>query len=354
MRTLVAAASVAAALLAVPAVAAAQEAPIATVDRVTPVAAFEGRVLWSVRSGDGSRWSLATRSPDGVTSVVPVAPRRVPFDADLGPGPDGNVVAVYSRCATDPTAGSGGVLYGLGRGCDLHLFDFATGRERRLANASASGASEFWPTVWRDTIAFARTYEGKRRLPYIYTRPLQGSAPSTRQPGGARNACRRQNGRRVCSDATLSRPDGLELYGRRLAFSWRYLAFAEGLESEIRLDTIGGGHTVAVHQSGGGLSQVTHEWPAFGSGRLFWVQRCVGDPGGCTGREALRRYSITTRRTARTAVPDGVLVHDRDAGLSHLLIDAQPGTDCLGDPASAGGTCTLRRLALAFPPGGGG
>jgi hypothetical protein len=44
-------------------------------------------------------------------------------------------------------------------------------------------------------------------------------------PGGQRKACRtdRSNDRRTCSDDRRSTLAGLELYGRRLAFSWRYL-----------------------------------------------------------------------------------------------------------------------------------
>jgi hypothetical protein len=171
-----------------------------------------------------------------VTQPVPVAPRRVPFDVDLGPGPDGATVAVYSRCAQDPPAGSGfaPTLYNRGRGCDLFLFDFATGAERRLANASSPTATEFFPTIWRDTLAFGRTYDNKRAFPYIYTRPVEGDATSTRQPGGARNACRRNpnTGRTSCSPNTVSRPMSLDLWGRRLAFAWTLSGFGEGLDTE--------------------------------------------------------------------------------------------------------------------------
>jgi hypothetical protein len=326
----------------------AQSEVVATVDGVTPVAAFGGRQLWSVRGATGD-WSLVTRA-GGVTSVVPVRPRRVAFDADLGPGPAGSVVAAYSRCRTDPPSGSGGTLYNRGRGCDIHLFDFATGRERRLANASAPDATEFHPTVWRDTIAFARVYDRKPDLPYVYTRPLEGEAPSTRQPGGARRACRRNpsTGRTECSDGTLSRPDGLELWGRRLAFSWTFLAFAEGLESEIRLDTIGGGHRVVAHQDGGGLTQVRLGWPGFDDGRVYWVASCLGDGSGCPGRYGLRRLRISTGLIERAPAPSASLAHDRDADSDLLLVDAQPGADCLGDPAVPGGTCVIRAERPAF------
>jgi opacity protein-like surface antigen len=348
MKRLAIVCAAAAALLAPAAVASAQDQAVATLDRATPVAAFGGRLLWSRLDRPSGDWSLVTRA-GGVTERVPVAPRRVPFDADLGPGPDGATVAVYSRCRRDPPAGGGFAppLYNRGRGCDVYLYDFAAGAERRLANASAPSASEFFPTIWRGTLAFGRTYDDKPNHPYIYARPVNGTATSERLPGGARQACRRDpsTGRTSCSDDTLSRPMGLELYGRRLAFAWTFLGFSEGLDTEIRMDTLGGGHTRVAHQDGGGLTQVQHGWPAFESGSLYWSIACYGDGAGCPGRYGLRRYRVTTRATQRADAPAAVLGHDRDAGLSFLLVDAAPGTDCLGDPEVPGGTCTLRAVA---------
>jgi hypothetical protein len=308
------------------------------------VAAFGGRLLWSTVDAATGRWSLVTRA-GGVTSTVPVPPRRVPFDADLGPGPDGGTVAVYSRCAQDPPVGSGfaPTLYNRGRGCDVYLFDFAAGTERRPA-------SEFFPTIWRGTLAFGRAYDAKPTLPYIYTRPVDGTAASTRQPGGPRNVCvrNRATGRTSCSPGEVNRPMSLELYGRRLAFAWTFAGNGEGLDTEIRLDTIGGGHSVVAHQNGGGLTQVQLGWPAFEAGSLYWSQTCFGDESGCPGRFGLRRYSITTRQVQRAPAPAATLSHDRDAGVDYLLVDTMPGVDCAGDPPIPGGTCTLLGTSPVF------
>jgi hypothetical protein len=274
---------------------------------------------------------------------VPVARRKVPFDADLGPGPTGSTVAVYSRCTTEvtPTGSFGSSLYGRGRGCDLYLFDFASGQETRIASANAPDASEFWPTIWKGTLAFARTYDNKRDFPYIYTRPLSGSARSTRRPGGPRSGCAK------CDDR-LSRPVALDLYGKRLAFAWQYIGTGEGLDSDIRMDTIGGGHVRVAHQPGGGLTQVEAGWPGFEAGRLYWAVGCFGDPGGCPGRYGLRRYRISTGDVARAPGPASVISHDRDQGTTWILGDAQPGTVCIGDPGIPGGTCTLSGSEPAF------
>lgn len=337
--------------VAVPSVAAAQEQPIARLDRTTPIAAFGGRLLWSTLDHASGNWSLVTRA-GGVTQVVPVPPRRVPFDADLGPGPDGAPVAVYSRCVRETTPGSGFAppLYNRGRGCDLYLYDFAAGTERRLANASAPNASEFFPTIWRGTVAFARVYDDKPDLPYVYTRSLAATQPSTRRPGGPRNVCTRDRatGRLSCTPRDVSRPMSLELYGTRLAFTWTYAGRGEGLDTEIRLDTIGGGHALVARQTGGGLTQVAFGWPAFEAGRLFWAQACFGDPAGCPGRSGIFRWSITTRRTERADAPASVQSYDRDGGIDDVVVDNAPGTDCMGDPAVPGGTCTLEALTPSY------
>ena len=315
---------------------------VATLDRSSPIAAYGGRLLWSSFDPATQTYGLVTRV-GGATSAVPVARRTVPFDADLGPSADGSIVAVYSRCATEitPSGSFGPSLYGKGRGCDLYVFDFATGHETRLASASAPDASEFWPTIWKGTLAFARTYDAKRDFPYIYTRPLQGSARSTRQPGGPRSGCAK------CDDK-LSRPVALDLYGKRLAFAWQYIGTGEGFDTDIRMDTIGGGHVRVAHQPGGGLTQVEPGWPAFESGRLYWSIGCFGDPGGCPGRYGLRRYRISTGDIERAPGPPSVLSHDRDQATTWILDDGQPGTSCLGDPEVPGGTCTLRGLQPLF------
>jgi hypothetical protein len=351
-RLVIACVAAAAAVLLIPVAAArAQDQVLATLDRPTPVAAFGGRLLWSTLDRATGNWSLVTRA-GGATQVVPVPPRRVPFDADLGPGPDGATVAVYSRCAQDTTAGGGfaPALYNRGRGCDIWLYDFTTRTERRLASASAPAATEFFPTIWRNTLAFGRVYDDKRDLPYIYTRPVNGTAASTRMPGGPRNVCarNRNTGRTSCTPREVNRPMSLELYGRRLAFAWTFAGSGEGLNTEIRLDTIGGSHTRVASQNGGGLTQVQLGWPAFEAGSLYWAQTCFGDPSGCPGRFGLRRYRVTTGDTASAPAPAAMLSHDRDAGVDYLLVDTMPGVDCLGDPEIPGGTCELRALTPAF------
>ena len=344
--------TLAATLAAGAAPAAAQEGEvIVRLDRATPIAAYGGVLAWSQRDAQTDAFKLMLWR-DGVVAPAPVVPRAVPFDADLGPTTTGGVAAVYSRCTQELAGGapSADMLYGRARGCDLYRLDLDTGVERRLDQASSPNASEFWPTIWRDRIAFARTYDDKRSYPYLYTRPAEGPGTSVRLPGGPRGECRRNpdTGRQVCSPQTLSRPAALDLYGKRLAFTWKFSGFAEGLDTEIRMDTIGDGHVRVAAQNGGGLTSAQLGWPAFADGRLYFDQECSGDPSGSNGRARLSRYRISTGELDRTPAPAAVLSHDRAGATEYLLVDGQPGSECMGDPAVPGGTCELRALQPAF------
>jgi hypothetical protein len=177
-------------------------------------------------------YRLVLRGPGGNIAPAPVKPRSVPFDVDLGPSKDDGVVAAYSRCEQEPDSyGAGGVLLRTtGRGCDIFRLDVLDGEETKLKGASTDQSSEFLPSIWRDRVAFARVFEqreGRRGdLPYLYVRPLDGGT-SERQPGGSRG------------DDGLPGPTGLDLFGRRMSFSWEWRD-GERLRSELRLDTVGG------------------------------------------------------------------------------------------------------------------
>jgi hypothetical protein len=69
--------------LALPAFAKADDL-IGVASRPTPISAYAGRLAWSAYNPATNSYSLMT-SIGGVTSVVPVSPRSVPFDVDLGP-----------------------------------------------------------------------------------------------------------------------------------------------------------------------------------------------------------------------------------------------------------------------------
>jgi len=335
-----------------------QREVIARVDRPTAIAAHAGRVVWSVRTGDEFR--LMTWA-NGTVTDVPVPSRPVPFDVDLGPGPDGDPVAVYSRCRTEGAAGGFNIAsYLAGRGCDIYMYDFEAGRERRVAEVSSPGGSEAWPTIWRSKLAFARAYDNKRNYPYIYVKDLSSDRGSRRLPGGPRNKCRRSDsGRRECTNPRLSQPIALELYGRRLAFAWRYADFTDGFAYDLRLDDLGlrnGNPRRLVHQRGGGLTAIVVGWPGFEQGDIYWSAACFGDPGGCPGRRLLARSSYAGPFSPSTVDPrEAVFSHDRASRSTYLLIDtfgSAGGTECRGDPDVPGGTCLLVRTQPRYGAGG--
>ncbi len=337
--------------VALPATASAQE--VVRLDRATPISAHAGWLAWSARGRDGL-FHLTLRDPQGAVSTPAIAGRSTSFDVDLGPGPAG-VVATYSRCAEE-VATPGSFLpadYDEGEGCDLHLLDVVTGTERALTGASTDQADETWPTVWRDQLAFVRSYDRAPTLPYIYVRPLAGGH-SVRQPGGARQVCSRSGSETTCTDERVSRPYALDLYGRRLAFGWTYAGRSEGLDTEVRLDTLGAGHARIAYQAGGGMTGHALAWPAFADGRVLFSAACFGDTSGCGAGAELYRYRITNRAVDTAQADRAILAHDRDGATTWLLTDTRPGTDCMGDPAVPGGRacCGACDRRSADAPGG--
>lgn len=156
----------------------APERELAVESKQTALSAYGGRVVWSSYDAAGKRFHLKTF--DGVsTSVLPVAPRRVPFDVDLGPASDGRTVAVYSRCREDPRFVFDDPLllsYREGSGCAVFRYDFARSREQRLNRVSAPKGSEFLPSIFGSTIAFARkrSDRGLGSFPRIVLRDDRG------------------------------------------------------------------------------------------------------------------------------------------------------------------------------------
>lgn len=320
---------------------------VARLDRPTPIDAHAGWLAWSTRGPD-NRFYLTLRNPQGQVTLAPIASRATTFDVDLGPGPDG-LVATYSRCRVEVQT-PGSFLpadYDEGEDCDAYLLDIATGSERKLSGVSINNADETWPTVWRDKVAFVRSYDRKPDLPYIYVRPLAGGR-SERQPGGTRQVCTRTGGRETCTDRRVSRPYALDLYGRRLGFGWTYAGRAEGLDTEIRLDTLRGGHTRVAFQGGGGLTGRALNWPSFEAGRMYFSKACFADTGGCINVPELLRHRYSTGDTDGADADKAILGHARDGGVTWLLLDSASGTGCRGDQEVPGGTCVLLATNPSF------
>lgn len=319
----------------------------------SPVSHYGGVTAYSERvAGDDAaadRYFL-TVNRDGQSSRVPVEPRAgVPFDVDLGPDEDGDVVAAYSRCATEPDPVRVRDTFGAevfagpypawtaGRGCDVFRLDLETMRESAIPGASTTASSEVLPSIWRDRVAFARVYEqrsGRRgTYPYLYTRPLDGGS-SQREEGGSRGT------------SGLPGPVRLDLYGRRLGFVWNYAPDNDRLAgtTEVRLDTVGSRSRRVLSQANWKEQPASYVGPTGSAGRLYYgYQRILprGDrpPGSITSLRL--RYRISTADRSLTSAPD-------------LLVDMATDGDSTVSASSesfgfTGPTTITRAAGVAYP-----
>jgi hypothetical protein len=352
---------------------------VATVALPTPVSAHAGRVAWSSFDPASGAYR-STTSVGGVTSIVPVRPRTVPFDVDLGPDVDGDTIATYSRCSREPPRRDpaiGNALAQLpdwagGRGCDLFKFDFATGRETRIATANSLGGSEFLPSIWEGRVAFARVYERRRGRagdrPYLYVRALAGAERSQRISTGSRSRLRFCTGRhRRCRLKIEPGPTALDLWGRRLAFGWDS-GDETGPTSSAYLETIRRRRAtkkLLSRVASGDIQGQEVESPVIVNGKVQWMLARFGD----TTDNALVRYRIKTRERSEAKLPptpgDAYLrpalsAAAFDSTVFYLLSGqvppgepCTPQSPCLASPGcSPTGLCQLRTSAdLVFSPG---
>lgn len=325
-----------------PAAPAQEPAAVTGVSAATPIAAYQGRLVWS-RPDAAGRYELVQRVGNGPITALPVAPRSVPFDVDLGPTSGGRVFAVYSRCATEPAYSPGldpeGVRYLTGRGCDVYKLDVESGEEVRYTKVNASDASEAWPTYWKGRLGFARAYDAKPQYPYLYVKDIASGEPSERLPGGSRG-----------DPPTDSAPTALELYGTRLGFQWRYrdVNLGTGTVFELRVDTVGGGG-VRIDRRVVGLTAIVIGWPGFEGGRVYWSRGCFGDPGGCAGGVAqlLRGTYVPPLTKEGAAGPQTLLAHERDSGVTWVLQEtetASPTAEVQYCRDGTTATCTIEPL----------
>jgi hypothetical protein len=293
---------------------------------------FGARVVWSSFDPGTATYRLMTRFA-GVTSVVPVAPRKAPFDVDLGPNRSGDTVAAYARCHTDPALNTVPIRQATARGCDLYEFNFATGREARLAAPSTRSASEVLPSMWRNEVAFVRIYERRKgragALPHLYVRRLTGRGPARRQRSGPRG------------NFGAPQLGSLDLSGAWLAFQWSYVKVGDG-HSEIRLDRVGRGQRRLASQvtTHGGIVNRNSISPTIAGGYVYWARMCWGDQT----LSRYLRYRIDTRRLQKAAAPDSLVSLAQDGRASYY----SRALGFVGDPPFC--ASEVSALPGTFPP----
>ena len=121
------------------------------------VSTHSGQPVWSRVARDGQ--ARLVQRVRGRNRDLPVKPKAGLFDPDVGTTPRGNFTVVYTRCA------------GLsGQGCDVWQYDGFDFKERKVQGASTATCSEFAPSVWLGSVAFARTGPGKCNGLYVVRR----------------------------------------------------------------------------------------------------------------------------------------------------------------------------------------
>jgi hypothetical protein len=255
---------------------------IATIPRASHIDAFGGRVVSSY--WDDSRTGYLLGELVGNTiRPLPVAPRPMPFDVDLGPDRrNKRTIAVYSRCTREPI-----IYWELDgrRGCDLYEFDFGTNRERKLAPAGRK-SDEYFPTVWRNRIAFTRTYRAPARAQpkrVVYWRSLSGRGRSHRLRSGA--------GREFFA------PHDLDMRADRVAAIWS----SDFGAAEIRVSAIGHRPRLisVVPGSGAGAFEYSTFGTSLTSRGVYWM---VNQSGETPYISELRRHAIGAKSDERAVI----------------------------------------------------
>lgn len=318
-----------------PGPAAAGESILATEARATAVSAYGGRVVWSSFDRLSQMYRLVAYDAATGRRTLPVRPRRVPFDVDLGPAPGSGVSAVYSRCAIEPEIPTGRnelPTYVDGRGCDLYLYDFRASREHRIGPRSLATASEVLPSVWRGDVAFARVYERRRGIEGLRAHLYYGSLTSRQPPRRLRGGTPGH-----WQDVNLSGSDpdyvggdapvGLDLQGERLAFVWALSLKQcepnqpadDGMapsRSEIWTERVDGHRRLLIEYGCSGDETDYFFSPTFSGGRLFYFRRLnVTSYGG-----RFRAYDLVTRTFSESRAGRRAFSIARDGGMTYYSL----------------------------------
>ena len=237
---------------------------------------------------------------------------RVPFDVDLGPWAEraaGGRVLPLPRRAAPRSARPRCRCPATGAAATSTATRSPAGGERKVPIASRAGASEYLPTIFGTRSSFAR--RAGSRAPALYAG----------RPGGGR-LVRLAAGPRG-HGAGLG-PRALDLQGRRLALTWESARRDGSLDSEVRLDAIGGGGRTA------GASREPRRLTTAAVPRLRPAHAQLGGP-------APRREAAEHGRELRRHPADAA-----DARASRIPATAFSPVRATGPPTRRAGACARR------------
>ncbi len=328
---LTAAAITSVAALALCSSASARPTVVAVSPGATGVSAYSDAVAWSKPNGEGG-WLLFARV-GGRVERVPAAPSADPFDVDLGPGPDGSIWAVYSRCRRKNR-------------CRLFRYSFGSRTELPLPGSGGS-KRETNPSIWKGTVAFTNPSKGYG----VYTRSAITGKGLSRQPGVGRRGCARRS-RSICA-----RSADAELYGRQIAVlrSLEHPRFHYIERREILLGTVGRRGRVVARNWG---DFTYFGGPGFDRGRLFFaIFNSQTEPGlhpECSSWYRSYRRIVSYRRGhgyKSAPAPYGIFLGDfakRHAGY-FSVDDRGESVVTADDPAMRRSTAPIDPRTRIFP-----
>ena len=343
----------AAALLLPAATAPAAERVLTPVVSDTALSAYAGWVVWS-ESIPAGRWAL-TAWHDGARRRLPVATRRVPFDADVGPDAHGRPVVTFSRCRREPGGGAGFVpangipAWSQAAGCRIVELDPANGRIRRLHPPGTHGQSDTTPSRWHGRLAFARTRDGGHVSRLLLWSPGSGRIRPLR-PGDVPGGCGHSSS---CTGATrVGTVQQLDLGAEVAAFLWQVQAPAvsgEGPGWELMADTLAdGGQELLAGGSSSGLCGATHPGSPNAAGGRVWFDVVVFD---CDTPHAYRSLGDAETADVHQAETEPVTWQlARDGGALYELRGPWPAEAVTSNAAPCTGAAAPCRLVVDDHP----
>ena len=215
--------------------------------------AYRGVIAWSSYDTATKTYRLRLLR-DGVPVVPAVEPSSEAFDLDVGPGPDGAPVVVYSR------------------GGDIFQYDPATGLEQPLAEVNTPNL-ESQPSIYRSALGFVRRVHGR---PNLY---LRKGGDTRKQP-------------RPRFMRTLD-VEGVELSARGLFVVYRSDVIRGSCCTDATLYRVAGGrlrHIFEVPSGGANFGQIVT--PSVDGGVIYFGRTNDGSGVG----NNFFRYDLRTKR----------------------------------------------------------
>jgi hypothetical protein len=250
----------------------------------TTIAAYGDIQVWSDYDAAEKSWHLVVRR-DGQISTPAIAPSTRTIEADVGPGPSGSPLLLYTVCP---------------RRC--HLVASALDGSHPLAIPASNGASH--PTIWGDRVAWVRgaakvmtsRLDGSGRRVLAGT-PRRSCHPDLDSPGPRRT---------ICETTTRRQVDGLELHYGRLALTDQFEtanAAGNGDVGEVRTEAVTGGpqRLIAMEAAEEGEGETIWLGPSWSEGKLFFYQdgaECVETCPRVYGFDPARRAYVRAQASS--------------------------------------------------------